>query len=470
MYIKAKSNWGKYANFILVDILGLELAFFCAYLLRFGYRFPETISAYEGFALMLPVIHIFIVFCTEEYINFFLRGFLKEFKAVIKYLFILMGILLFYMFITKQSDDYSRIMIVIFLELSCVFLYMGRILLKQYLLHSYSQGEHRSVMLVITDKDLLESTMDKLQVLKYKKYIISGVVVMDEDMTNAWVQDTPIVANRETALEYIKINTVDEVFIHVARKDEKLDQLMRAISQMGITMHISIDWGAAELPNWSVQEMGGATVITSSVKVATLRQLFFKRTIDICGALVGLMLMLMAGVIFAPVIYLQSPGPILFSQERIGRNGRRFRIYKFRTMYLDAEARKKELMSQNKMQGLMFKIDNDPRIIPIGGFLRKSSIDELPQFINILKGEMSLVGTRPPTVDEYEKYELHHKKRLATKPGLTGMWQVSGRSDITNFEEVVALDTEYIKNWTLGLDLKIIFRTVGVVVHRVGSV
>lgn len=137
---------------------------------------------------------------------------------------------------------------------------------------------------------------------------------------------------------------------------------------------------------------------------------------------------------------------------------------------MDAEERKKELMDQNKMDGLMFKMDDDPRIMPIGKFIRRVSIDELPQSINILKGDMSLVGTRPPTVDEYEQYELHHKSRLAAKPGLTGMWQVSGRSDITDFEEVVKLDTEYISNFTLGLYLKILFKTVGVVLGKKGSV
>ena len=137
---------------------------------------------------------------------------------------------------------------------------------------------------------------------------------------------------------------------------------------------------------------------------------------------------------------------------------------------MDAEERKKELMDQNKMDGLMFKMDDDPRVMPIGKFIRRVSIDELPQSINILKGEMSLVGTRPPTVDEYEQYELHHKSRLAAKPGLTGMWQVSGRSDITDFEEVVKLDTEYISNFSLGLYMKILFKTVKVVLIRKGSV
>lgn len=122
------------------------------------------------------------------------------------------------------------------------------------------------------------------------------------------------------------------------------------------------------------------------------------------------------------------------------------------------------------MNGLMFKRDNDPRVIPIGKWIRKWSIDEFPQFLNVLKGDMSLVGTRPPTLDEYERYEKHHRVRMAIKPGLTGMWQVSGRSDITDFEEIVELDNDYITNWNLRLDLKIIMRTIGVVLKTKGSV
>ena len=173
----------------------------------------------------------------------------------------------------------------------------------------------------------------------------------------------------------------------------------------------------------------------------------------------------------APAIYLKSPGPIFFSQWRIGKNGRKFKIYKFRSMYMDAEEQKKKLMEQNKIKdGMMFKMDDDPRIIKgIGYFIRKTSIDEFPQFLNVLKGDMSMVGTRPPTLDEWEKYSPRHRIRMATKPGLTGMWQVSGRSDITDFEEIVRLDAYYIENWSLALDAKIILKTFAVVLKKEGA-
>lgn len=138
-------------------------------------------------------------------------------------------------------------------------------------------------------------------------------------------------------------------------------------------------------------------------------------------------------------------------------------------MYVDAEERKKELLAKNEMNGYMFKMDNDPRITKVGRFIRRTSIDELPQFWNVLKGDMSLVGTRPPTLDEFSKYESHHKRRLSMRPGITGMWQVSGRSKINNFEDVVKLDCEYIDNWSAWLDLKIMFKTVGVVLRGIGA-
>ena len=174
-------------------------------------------------------------------------------------------------------------------------------------------------------------------------------------------------------------------------------------------------------------------------------------------------------VFLAPAILIESRGPLIFKQKRVGKNGRFFYVYKFRSMYKDAEERKKALMEKNEMKGLMFKMTDDPRITKVGKFIRKTSLDELPQFFNILKGDMSLVGTRPPTVGEFKMYESYHKRRLSMKPGLTGMWQVSGRSDIEDFEEVVRLDLEYIDNWSIGLDIKIILKTIGVIFKHKGA-
>ena len=226
----------------------------------------------------------------------------------------------------------------------------------------------------------------------------------------------------------------------------------------------------------------GGNLVTMATIEPKLRDQILKRLMDILGSLVGCIISIPIIAITAIPLKLESPGPLFFKQKRVGRNGRVFYIHKLRSMYMDAEERKAELMSQNKMEGLMFKMDYDPRIIGsekkdkngnpkgIGNFIRKTSLDEFPQFWNVLKGDMSLVGTRPPTVDEWEQYELHHRSRMSIKPGITGMWQASGRSDITDFEEVVKLDTEYIENWSIGLDCRILLKTVRSVVKSEGSV
>ena len=455
----------------MVDIIILELSFILSYVLRFGWDNFFSESIYIAIAVLLPIFHTSTVFFSEEYSGILRRGYLKEFKEVLKHNSIILALLFAYMFITQQSEDYSRLVLTMMWVFSCVFVWVGRVILKKVLFRYAVQEKNLSYLLVITVKDMAEQTIEKLQMNKFSHYKINGLAIVDDAENLSEIKCIPIVAGQDTLMEYIRTNAVDRAFVSLpGTPHDDIELLTERLVDMGITVHISLDHISGEMPNKVIEELNGFTVLTSSIKIATQRELFIKRAIDLCGGLVGLLATFIATLIFGPIIYAQSPGPIFFSQERVGRSGRSFHIYKFRSMYMDAEERKKELMKQNKMDGLMFKMDDDPRIIPIGKFIRKWSIDELPQSLNILKGDMSLVGTRPPTVDEYNQYEYHHKRRLATKPGLTGMWQVSGRSDITDFEEIVELDTEYIRNFSLGLYFKILFKTVGVVLGKKGSV
>ena len=198
-------------------------------------------------------------------------------------------------------------------------------------------------------------------------------------------------------------------------------------------------------------------------------QLFYKRCLDIVGATVGLAMTACVFPLIAIAVKLESPGPLLFGQTRVRENGRTFTCWKFRSMYQDAEARKQELMHLNEMDGAIFKMKNDPRVTKVGAFLRKTSLDELPQFWNVLKGEMSLVGTRPPTPAEVAGYLNWQRKRICMKPGITGLWQVSGRNSITDFDDVVKLDLEHIETWSLATDIRLILRTIKVVFFREGA-
>lgn len=375
-----------------------------------------------------------------------------------------------FLFITKTSEIFSRAVFILMWFLGILFVYLERIIWKKVLKKKMTRVEYLQNMIVITTRDRAEKTLFNMFHKEYRGFYIRGILLEEDEIKESDILGFKVLGKAEDIREILINEIVDEVFIDLPLNEIQSEKIRDDCKKMGITTHSNITDLLKDDKNMIVEKYAGHMVLTSTLKFAEPRQLFVKRVMDIVGGIIGLFLTFFLILVFGPIIYIQSPGPIFFSQERVGRNGRKFRIYKFRSMYLDAEKRKEELMSQNKMKGLMFKMDNDPRIIPIGHFMRKTSLDEFPQFWNVLKGDMSLVGTRPPTVDEYEKYEIHHKARLATKPGLTGMWQVSGRSDIVNFEEVVQLDMKYITEWNIGMDLRILFQTVKIVFTGKGSV
>lgn len=237
-------------------------------------------------------------------------------------------------------------------------------------------------------------------------------------------------------------------------------QVMAVLNLTGLDQVFSIE-SAFDTPPLASRQLEGVLPNTHpSIKS------WMKRLIDIVGAIVGLVITAVLAIPIAIAIKIDDPGPILFAQTRCGWMGKHFRIWKFRSMCVDAEAKKAELEKQNQVQGAFFKIDKDPRITRVGSFLRRTSLDELPQFMNVLRGEMSLVGTRPPTPDEVARYEVPEWQRLDVKPGMTGEWQVNGRSSIRSFEDVIRLDLQYQKNWTLLYDLKLIFKTVAILFNR----
>lgn len=471
MYQKKGSNWLKHLDFIILDFLCMEISFILSYTVRMGTAFRVSDTEYRDMAITLGLIYIVVVFFNESYSGILRRGYFKEFQSTLKHVTYIVGLTLIYLFFTKQSELYSRVILMSMWGVYILLSYISRLLWKQYINKRRGQKYGKSSLLLVTSSDVASEVVKTILKNNFRNLTLCAIAVIDTPMKGKDILGVPIVADKDNLLPYIQKEWVDEVFFNPSEGTVIPEEVIQCCADMGVTVHMKLAKLEVLGQNQEVEKLAGYTVLSSSIKMASPRDLFVKRIMDIAGGLVGVLMTGIITLFIGPVIKIKSPGPIFFSQVRVGKNGRKFKIYKFRSMYMDAEARKKELMEKNKVQdGFMFKMDDDPRIIKgIGHFIRKTSLDEFPQFLNVLKGDMSLVGTRPPTVDEWEKYEIHHRKRLAIKPGITGMWQVSGRSEITDFEEVVALDTDYITNWNLAMDLRILWKTVLVVLTGEGS-
>ena len=360
----------------------------------------------------------------------------------------------------------SRRGMIYLLSLYGVLNYLLSFFVKRYWkIFNHNLKGSRKILLV-TAISRTEKVLDRLLTANDVQGELVAVCVLDKP---EFTHDKVLVVPREQLLTYTTHEVVDEVFVNLPSEDYDIGALISQFETMGIAVTVNLNAFDKNLGrDKQIHEMAGLNVVTFSTNFYKQSHVIAKRILDICGAIVGLILCGIASLFLVPMIR-KDGGPAIFSQTRVGKNGRYFTFYKFRSMRIDAEAIKEQLMDQNTMQGGMFKIDNDPRVTKIGQFIRKTSLDELPQFWNVLIGDMSLVGTRPPTVDEYEKYTPEQKRRLSFKPGITGLWQISGRSEITNFDEVVKLDVAYIDDWTIWKDFEILLKTVKVVLMRDGA-
>ncbi|MDW8681188.1 sugar transferase [Streptococcus suis] len=421
------------------------------------------------------IVVIFWVHCTVFYLSgisndlesFLLKGFLKLFESVLVFGVAFTLSLSFIAFISDGGFVISREEFIYLSLLNILSTYLGICVFKIYCKKLSNVYFDRKKTMVVTTGKRLSSLWRNSQTQALSTGQIVGIVVLDAT-EKSFDFPYPFVSEEE-AVQYANRNVVDCVFIDILDDMNRLQYWVSEFETMGIDVHVNLNLFDFEtIGSKRVQFFAGQTVLTFATKFHKRSHVLAKRIVDILGAIVGLCLCGFVAIVLVPLIR-RDGGPAIFAQKRVGQNGRIFTFYKFRSMYVDAEERKKDLLSQNQMQGGMFKMDNDPRITPVGRFIRKTSLDELPQFYNVLIGDMSLVGTRPPTVDEFECYTPMQKRRLSFKPGITGLWQVSGRSDITDFNEVVRLDLAYIDNWTIWSDIKILLKTVKVVLLREGS-
>ena len=482
MYRKDSERWLKHIDFIVLDMICLQLAYVLAYAIS-GYGFnPYAIIIYRNMAVFLELADLIVIFAYGTMKSVLKRGYYRDFVVTVKHSVMVGALAVLYLFMLQQSQKFSRLALILTIVIYLLLTYLVRELWKKFLRKKMEDGGERK-LLIITSEDAAEQVVVNMKENNYARYTLAGVAVIDADWTGKKVHGVPVVANEETAAMYVCQEWIDEVLIVISEVLPYPSELIEQLTETGVTIHLNL----AKITNVPgkkqfVEKVGNYTVLTTSINYASSKQLMLKRLMDIAGGLVGCILTGIICVFVGPAIYIASPGPIFFAQERVGKNGKKFKMYKFRSMYMDAEERKAELMKDNKLgDGKMFKLDFDPRVIGnkilpdgthktgIGDFIRRTSLDEFPQFFNVLKGDMSIIGTRPPLISETSLYELHHRARLAIKPGITGMWQVSGRSDITDFEEVVRLDKEYIENWNIGMDIKILFKTVLVVFRKDGS-
>ena len=480
MYQKNQSSWIKHFDFTILDVLILQGAFALAYYTRHKNFNLYRLELYRTTAFVLMLASIFLPVVFSLYRNILRRGYLEELKSVLITVIGTSVILLVFLFFSKTGGLFARSVVAFYSVYGVLLLWGVRSFWKTILRHKgVSRQRQRSIMLVAPSGSL-EQMVLSVQENSFGHLRISGLIAADEGLpVGETILGVEIVCGLSDLVSFVQTRWVDEILFFLPENVITTSEMMEELLLMGITAHQVLDLKAERNTSKSVEEVAGYTCLTESLRFATPLQVVIKRIMDIVGSLVGLMITGILLVFIGPAIYLTDPGPIFFKQKRVGKNGRIFDMYKFRSMYRDAESRKQELIEKMNMQDqMMFKLEHDPRILGsgtdgkrkgIGWFIRKTSIDEFPQFWNVLKGDLSLVGTRPPTLDEWERYQVHHRARMSIKPGITGLWQVSGRSNITDFEEVVKLDMEYINNWGLREDLKILIRTVMIIFTGEGA-
>ncbi|MBQ1772555.1 MAG: sugar transferase [Clostridia bacterium] len=488
MYQRSHVGWTKHLDYMILDLFCLNAAFCIAFFIRFGLSrgVPYTQESYRSLLLTMCVIEIIVSLLLSNLSGVLKRGPAQEFLRVFVLSAATLALTALYLFSAHSADLYSRLVVYYTAGLFLILDFAARLIYKPFVLRTLkkraeSEAGGRSV-LILTDKAHAEEIAASVGNDYFEHFSLRGVVLTDPDDQTDRIAGVPVVSDLKGAADYICREWIDEVFVYLSEQTKEAELFQNACREMGITIHTVLDLVNVKKSKQFIEELGNRTVLTTAYNYVGPRQAFIKRTMDLAGGIIGSIAAVLIGIVIGPIIYFQSPGPIIFRQKRVGRNGRTFYVLKYRSMVLDAENRKKDLVTENRVSdGRMFKMDFDPRIIGnrilpdgtkkrgIGEFIRRTSLDEFPQFFNVLAGEMSLVGTRPPTLDEWEKYEYHHRARLAVKPGITGLWQVSGRSEITDFEEVVRLDTEYITNFSIGLDLKILLKTIVVLLQRKGA-
>ena len=376
------------------------------------------------------------------------------------------GLLLCGTLYLRHAEMISREVVILLVVFTTALLCIRRAIWREVVYSRYREGLETRNVLIVGAGRVAHALRNHLESLSHLGFRFKGFVALTEHEAESG--DADIIGDVRNCLPLARSLFVDEIFFSVPAEKKLVIGVVEEARAIGIDVRVVPDLYDGLAWNAPVEYIGQFPTIPLHRRDLPIGAFLLKRALDVTGAALALLLGWPIMLALFAAIKLDSRGPVFYRAQRTGRKGRTFTCYKFRTMCADADKLKDKLKDQNERDGILFKIANDPRVTRVGRVLRKYSLDELPQFYNVLRGDMSLVGPRPPLASEVEQYDLAHLRRLDVLPGMTGLWQVEARQD-PSFDSYISLDTAYVENWSLWLDMKILARTVGVVLSGTGS-
>ncbi len=456
---------------IALDAFLVSACFFISYWVRDHFKAGlENVGFYIKLWPVIVTLWVAALFILGMYESLRLKTFRQVLETIIKAM--LMAFIWFSaaMYLFKIVGVSRTFMLFVF-SLSTLVLIVEKFILMFALHHIRRRGFNFKNVLIVGTNNRAKRFIRRLDYHRDLGLKVVGIVDEDPSFKGQNIYGHPVLGTPQDLPEVLTQQAIDQVFFIIPRSSlQKIEPLIHHCEITGTTASVAVDlFDPLKFARWKEESIVNLPLITFRTVPDKVGQLLFKRMIDIAVSTIALIIISPVYLLVALLIKMTSPGPVYFIQERLGLQGRKFKLYKFRTMMVNAEHQLKDLLEKNEMQGPVFKLKNDPRITAIGRFLRKFSIDELPQLWNVLHGDMSLVGPRPPIAREVELYDHWQRRRLSMRPGLTCLWQVNGRNKIVNFDEWAQLDLDYIDNWSLGLDLRILMQTLRTVASGNGA-
>ncbi len=464
----------------LLDIGAILASFYLSFYIRDSQSFALVAHKYLGGILAFTITDNFELPVYEKYLWFIIPLWLILLTYGRTYLFsrietfshvflnllkvhIIGGFILSAFLLLPYSQDFKRSFFLLFILISLILTTAIRFIFMMLFEFFRSHGKLSNHAIILGTGKNVERLLKELNDHPYWGFRIIGILTPSGDESDK-LSSLAHLGTLDDLSNVLRKETVDDVFvISDGKAHSELNSTLKICESIGVNVHLIPNKYDLSIARSTIGTMGKLEFITFSSTPADLAPRLAKRTIDILVSITLLPLLLITTIVVAILIKSESHGQVFYKSIRITRNRRPFAFYKFRTMFENAEQTKKELEEKNQMSGPISKIKDDPRVTKIGKLLRKYSIDELPQIVNVLKGDMSLVGPRPPTPSEVDLYEFQQLRKLSMLQGMTGLWQVMGRDDINDFDERLKLDLKYIDSWSLGLDFKILLKTIRVV-------